>query len=125
MILNKLFPIKLISILTSLLFFSCHHNSDIPAIPVVTFSGDVQAILVGNCTQGGCHGAGNDHRRFSLVTYEDVMNSGTVIAGDARNSNLYKAITGRNNIMPKAPQAPLTDDQIRFIFIWIAQGAKK
>lgn len=107
----------------SILSVSCRHTSDSPVSPVVNFRSDVQSILIGNCTQGGCHGS-IDNRRFSLVTYDDVMASGTVIPGDAHNSNLFKAITGRNSIMPKSPQTPLNDDQVRYIYIWIAQGAK-
>ncbi|MCX6291565.1 MAG: hypothetical protein NT126_07350 [Bacteroidetes bacterium] len=109
--------------LFSLTIVSCRNNPEIPAQPVVSFSNDVQSILIGNCTQSGCHG-NKEFRRFSLTTYDQIMASGTVIAGDSHNSNLYKAITGRNNIMPKAPQSPLNDRQISYIYVWIAQGAK-
>jgi hypothetical protein len=120
---KKIFLPPVLFISLSAVLISCRHNSDVPVVPVVSFSNDVQSILTGNCAQSGCHGS-IDNRRFSLVTYNDVIASGTVIAGDAHNSNLFKAVTGRNNIMPKPPQTPLTDDQVRFIFIWIAQGAK-
>jgi hypothetical protein len=120
---NKTFSFIIIFIFFSNLVTSCRHGSEIPALPDVSFNRDVQPILSANCAQSGCHG-NIDKRRFSLLTYEEVMSSNTVISGDAHNSNLYKAITGRNNIMPKAPQSPLSDSQIRYIFIWIGQGAK-
>lgn len=119
----KSFLILLHMTIVSLCFTSCRHNSDVPASPEISFQNNVQPVLTGNCTQSGCHG-NTDARRFSLVTYDQVMGSGNVIPGDAHNSNLIKAITGRNEIMPKAPQSPLTDAQIAAIFIWIQQGAK-
>jgi hypothetical protein len=102
---------------------SCRHDTTTPASPVVSFMTDVQPTLVGNCSQSGCHG-NEDSRRFSLVTYDDVMNSGTVVPGDAHNSSMYEAITGRSQIMPRPPQPPLNDLQIGMIYIWINQGAK-
>jgi len=121
---KKIFFLCFLFTATVVLMPSCRHSSDLPELPEIKFSTDVQSILVGNCTQGGCHGSGSDHRQFSLVSYDDVINSGTIDKGNAHNSKLFQAITGRNSIMPKAPQTPLTDLEISLIYVWINQGAK-
>jgi hypothetical protein len=51
------------------------------------------------------------------------MNEGDVKSGNAHGSDLYKVLlrTGDER-MP--PNGPLSDIQIKKIFIWIEQGAK-
>jgi uncharacterized membrane protein len=104
-------------------FSACRHETDLSSFPEVSFSANVQAIIIGNCTQSGCHtNQGNDHHEFPLVTYEDI--SGYVSAGNADNSKLFEAIIGRTKVMPPPPQSMLTDEQIKYIYLWIEQGAK-
>lgn len=104
------------------IFSACNHKADLSALPAISFSNNVQSIIVGNCTQSGCHADGSD-RPHSLTTYDDVIKR--VSPGDANSSQLYERIAGQSgNIMPPAPQAMLTNDQIRTIYLWIEQGAK-
>jgi uncharacterized membrane protein len=104
---------------------SCSHRADTQAWPQVSFKGEIQPVVVANCTANGCHGTsnGNQEELFPLVTYQDVIT--IVQPGDARSSRLYTSITGNSeNIMPPASQAMLTDNQIKQIYLWIEEGAK-
>ena len=112
----------LLLILLYAMFVSCRHDGVVPNSPEISFSNDVQSIIIGNCTQSGCHPSSSDHEKFSLVTYDDVMK--TVEPGNARNSKLYETITGQGKLMPPSSQASLTDQQIKYIYLWIEQGAK-
>ncbi len=112
----------LLLILLGAMITSCSHEAIIPNSPLVSFSNDVQGIIIGNCTQSGCHPSSSDHEKFSLVTYDDVLK--IVEPGNARNSKLYETITGHGTLMPPSSQSSLTDQQIKYIYLWIEQGAK-
>jgi hypothetical protein len=102
-------------------FAGCITEPDLGNYPAVSFQNEVQPIIAANCSQSGCHGAVAPEE-FTLQTYEEVMLH--VKAGDGRKSALYEVITDRGEeFMPPSPSAPLTDDQIRTIFVWIEQGA--
>ena len=104
-----------------LLTTSCRRDPDLTGYRVVSFSDEVQPLIHGNCTQAGCHGD-TDSETFRLITYEEIVQK--VTPGKAYKSDLYRAITGRSEeFMPPSPSAPLSDDQIRTIFVWIEQGA--
>ncbi len=117
------FTIGLVLILlSSISFNSCKHEADLSGVPEISFANDIQLILSGNCTMSGCHG--NDPQsEFPLTTYNLVMNEGDVKPGNANGSELYKVLlrTGDER-MP--PSGPLSDIQIKKIYLWIEQGAK-
>jgi hypothetical protein len=100
---------------------ACSHDPVVPGSPLLTFEANVKAITLNSCARSGCHdGKGEDP---TLVTYDNVM--GHVKPGDPRGSQLYKVITklSGENAMP--PEGPLSDEQIRTIYIWILQGANE
>jgi len=102
---------------------ACRHDPLTPLsdAPVISFKNDVQPVIISNCTESGCHGAG-DHE-FKLLTYDNVM--AKVKAGDPHASDLYSAITANTiTTMPKPPNPRLTDTEIKTIYLWILQGAK-
>lgn len=106
---------------SAMIIQSCINESNLENYPTVSFSTEVLPIIAANCTQSGCHGY-VDTEEFSLMNYTEIM--GHVTAGDGRKSSLYRTITGRSDdFMPPSPSAPLTEDQIRTIFVWIEQGA--
>lgn len=115
---NKILFILGISTLLGL--GSCAHQPIVPDSPLVSFSKDVQPIILGNCTQSGCHSA--ESRRKPFLTYNDVMRD--TKAGNALGSTMYQRISNRgtSNIMP--PNKPLAEENIQLIYIWIMQGAK-
>jgi hypothetical protein len=105
-------------VISAALYAGCMNEPNLESYPAVSFSNEVRQIIVANCTQPGCHGSG----QFGLSTYEEIR--ANVNPGNGRKSKLYRSITGRNyEFMPPSPSAPLTDDQIRTIFVWIEQGA--
>ena len=101
---------------------SCRHDTVVPSSPEVSFKHDVQSIVAGNCAISGCH-TSSQGEQFSLIKYEEITS--IVKKGNARDSRLYQSITGKSaNLMPPAPQALLTNEQIGLIYVWIEQGAK-
>ena len=108
-----------------ILMVACQHKPTVPETPVISFSNDVQPIIIGNCTQSGCHGGGSgrDSAR-ALLTYNEVMKYGEVTPGNAQNSRLFTTIAPNNfqNQMP--PKTQLSNQQILTIYLWILQGAK-
>ena len=111
--------IILLILLVSLLY-SCRHKGDIPAEPQVSFSQQVQPIIISNCSYSGCHAANSRHPR-ALISYEDI--SSITTAGNAHKSELYQRITDLSgNKMP--PQACLSESQIVIIYTWIMQEAQ-
>ncbi|MFM7080299.1 MAG: c-type cytochrome [Bacteroidota bacterium] len=112
-----------LTILLAIIIFSafggCTREPELESYPEVSFANEVRPIIAANCTQAGCHGP--EGRQFPLTNHEEI--AGAVTPYNARKSDLYKSITGRaERLMP--PSGPLSDDQIRTIFVWIEQGAK-
>ncbi len=101
---------------------SCKHEVDLAGVPEISFANDIQLILSGNCTMTGCHGT-DASSEFPLVSYENVMDEGDVEAGNANSSKLYEVLL-RTDDERMPPTGPLTDLQLKKIFIWIEQGAK-
>lgn len=89
----------------------------------VWFAQQIQPLLISNCTMGdGCHSsATDDNDGIDLTSFASLMNAGIVQDGD-----LWEAIneSDPDDIMPRPPQTPLTDEQIALIGQWIQQGAQ-
>ena len=109
----------------ALFAISCKHEVVIPDKPSISFSSDVLPVIVGNCTESGCHGKANS-KRFPLLTYDDVIKHGGISAGNANSSKLFQTLTARSfaKVMPPSPKTALSDQQIVTIYLWIMQGAK-
>lgn len=104
----------------ALLVIGCTHDPVVPDSPTLTFEADVKSITLNNCARAGCHDGKEEDP--TLLTFADV--SGQVKAGDPEGSKLYKVITKLSGeAMP--PEGPLSDEQIRTIYIWILQGANE
>jgi hypothetical protein len=90
----------------------------------ICFAEEILPIILSNCAKTGCHDAnsgGGDAQ--PLISYSYVMNY--VQPLNPNNSNLYQSITGNGqDIMPPAPNPPLSSAQIQLIYNWIMQGAK-
>ena len=102
---------------------ACRHDPLTPLsnAPAMSFANDIDPIIISNCTQSGCHGAGGRSRE--LVTYSDILNE--VSPGNPHSSNLYDVITSNEiGTMPKPPNPRLSNTQIKMIYLWIAQGAQ-
>ncbi len=122
---NKLIKsvIILITLTTAFSLNSCKHDIDLSTAPTISFKDDIQAIISGNCAMNGCHG--NDSQsEFSLTSYNNVMKEGDIKAGDAKGSKFYQVLLENSGEEKMPPNGPLTDIQIKKVFIWIEQGAK-
>lgn len=113
--------IILISLL-SISVNSCKNDIDLSSAPTISFKDDIQAIISGNCAMNGCHGTDKDSE-FSLTSYNAVMKEGGVKAGNARGSRFYQTLLVNFGEKKMPPKGPLTDLQIKKVFIWIEQGA--
>jgi len=87
---------------------------DAPAM--LTFSA-VKPIFDANCVS--CHGGPNPTRGLNLSSYESIMRSGAVKAGNPGASSVVRAIT--SGVMP--PRNPLRQADIDLITKWVADGA--
>lgn len=99
----------------------------IPCDPdTVYFQSDILPLLVSNCAIEGCHDVASHEEGIILSTYEYVMSSDVIEAGDASDSELYEKITdfGDDDIMPPPPNSPLTSAEINLLATWINQGAQ-
>ena len=92
--------------------------------PSPSFNTDILPILTSRCAFAGCHVAGGPYG-IDLRTYNTVIAGGkdddTVIAGDARESELVEVII-EGEMPPDGP--PLPAAQIQLIIDWINEGAK-
>ena len=102
----------------------CRHKPNFDSMKQVSYSLDIQPIIISNCTQSGCHGTAHNED-FKLLTYNDLIKHTHVKAGSPESSNLYSVIRSYNSgtIMPIKPYDPLTEKQIQLIYVWIGQGA--
>ena len=91
---------------------------------IADYASDIQPIFDTNCTN--CHGYPNQYGDLILFSYQDVINSGTVVPGDASSSSLYDRITRsefENGNMP--PEGSLSQEEIGLIEAWINNGANE
>ena len=109
-----------------LTLLSCRHDPDLSMAPTIFYSTEIQPLIAGKCGSEGCHSdINNGHGAEPLVSYDKLMSHGYIVPGNARDSKLYKAITGRGGVkkMPPGGSAQLADADVLKIFIWIEQGA--
>lgn len=105
-------------------FFACKHEPILPTTEV-SFHDDIVPIIRSSCQHAGCHDPNDPNNEFPLDSirsqYDDYVD-----AGRPNHSKLYEVLTDNNpdDKMPRPPYEPLTERQIKFINIWIAQGAK-
>jgi len=78
----------------------------------VTFSGDIQPIIVANCALSGCHDGSNP----SLPDW-------TVFSNVQSKAQLIKFRTGNRTMPPSNAGVQLTSDEIDAISCWVDDGA--
>jgi mono/diheme cytochrome c family protein len=90
-----------------------------PAAPAGTasFSKDIQPIFNASCSS--CHG-NRASGGVQLNSYESLMSSNVVSAGDSAGSVLWQVVD--SGVMPKAGQR-LSAEQVQLIADWINAGA--
>ena len=90
----------------------------------VCFQEQVLPILMSSCATSGCHDAGSHREGVVLDSYDHIMSSNMVNAGNANNSVLYNISNpSRHERMPPKPNSALSDSQRQTIKSWINEGA--
>jgi mono/diheme cytochrome c family protein len=90
----------------------------------VYFNKDVQPLLQATCVTG-CHDAQNANDGVVLTSYDLIMSTARVEAGDPGSSELYEVLI-EDDLDKRMPygQPALSEDQIALIRKWIEQGAQ-
>ncbi len=86
----------------------------------VYYVNDIQPLLNSSCAYSGCHDVVSHQEGVILTTYDKVISTGEVKAGNPSGSEIYEKI--QEGEMP--PSNPLSAYQQQLIFDWITQGAK-
>jgi|LakMenEpi03Aug12_release.lakeMendotaPanAssembly.Ray.scaffolds.fasta_scaffold1412688_2 hypothetical protein len=115
------FFLSIFSLVLVLSFQSCKHDPVTQPGPEVSFSRDVQPIIIGNCTSSGCHEALSIGEAEPLTNYGEIMDNGKIKAGYPEDSELFEEID-RGSMPQGGPR--LSQTNIELIRYWIIQGAK-
>lgn len=120
---KKLYVLLILASVPATIFFGCKHDPVLPE-QQVSFNQDILPILQMGCTMAGCHGD-SLNQQPSLTSYEVVMDFGDIKPGNPNDSKLYEVLidTDPEERMPRN-MPPLSDRNIKLIYIWIAQGAQ-
>jgi hypothetical protein len=127
----KLWKILALALMSVFALQYCTHKDEIETItPVekdyncdpntVYYVNQIQPLLNSSCAYSGCHDAITHKDGVDLSTYDKVMNTGEVEAGNPKDSELYEEI--EEGEMPPNGSMALTQQQL--IYKWILQGAK-
>jgi hypothetical protein len=106
---------------------TCSSDGTVNGVTYTCFSRDILPVLSNSCAMSGCHNASSAKEGVVTTSYQNVMNSGIVNAGNPASSKLYKVITASRNsedAMPPNPYASLSKAVTDSIYKWIQRGAK-
>lgn len=92
----------------------------------VYFENEILPLLTSSCGTIGCHDAGTKSEGLDVTTYNGIINSGKVKAGNPGGSDLVEVLNENDpdKVMPPPPANKLTPDQIAKITKWVQQGAR-
>lgn len=130
----KISSFKLLFLILSLSFVSCHHNADLtieppkPAPPgpefkcshdTIYFRNSVYPVVLSECGKSGCHDQTSSKGDRVLDNYTDIYR--LIVPFDPQSSKLYKVLfSNSQGRMP--PNSPLSTEQKSIIYWWIKQG---
>ena len=128
---NRMRILTILSLLILLFAGSCTHKEEVEVTApqqsdsacdpnTVYYVNDIQPLLNSSCAYSGCHDVATHADGVVLTSYDKVMSTGEVKAGDPGGSELYEKI--EEGDMP--PSNPLSVSQQQMIYDWIKQGAK-
>lgn len=102
-------------------------NRTIPSSNVDYYE-HIQPVLSIKCATSFCHDDGSRAGGLSLTNYQNTTSDITIVfPGDPDLSKLVWAIEGSGGTQPMPPAGaapPLTENQIKGIRTWIAEGAR-
>jgi hypothetical protein len=101
------------------------NNGTNSADTALCFQRDILPIFISNCAKSGCHDAATKQKGYQFTDYNSIVRK-DFVPGNADETELYEKITEDNpsKRMPKAPNPPLSSEQIGLIRRWINEGAK-
>jgi hypothetical protein len=106
---------------------TCGSDGTVSGVTYTCFSRDLLPVLSNSCGISGCHNSSSAKEGVVTTSYQSVMNSGIVNAGNPASSKLYKVITASQtseNAMPPKPYSSLSKAVTDSIYKWIQRGAK-
>lgn len=91
----------------------------------ISFKNEILPLLESSCAVVGCHVGLNPPKNVNLGSYNKIIETADVKAGEPENSKLYEVLVedSPSKVMP--PGSPLPASQIEIIRKWIEQGAKE
>lgn len=135
---RTIISITLTAVLLICLFVSCKHDASILPGPAnsgmdttsssadtgICFTRDILPIFISSCAKSGCHDAASQQKGYIFTSYETIT-AKKFTPGNPDETELYEVITesDADDIMPRPPNPPLTNEQITMIRNWILQGA--
>jgi len=92
----------------------------------IFFQQQVLPIFQSSCAVPGCHDAVSQQNGIILDSYDNIVSTGDIEAGNPNAGDIYEVITEADpdDVMPPSPYNSLTQQQISTIFYWIQQGAQ-
>lgn len=106
------------------LFFPGCTKEYVEDINGVCFERDVLPVFLSSCTQSGCHNSVDQEEGYDFTSFEAITSRG-IVPGNYKKSKIFQSISTPfgEEVMPPAPQEPLTREQLTTIALWIEQGA--
>ena len=93
----------------------------------VSFTTDLLPVFNLKCSTGHCHNSSYMAGGYSMETWSSVVQAGIVNPGSPETSRLVWRIDAKfgYELMPPVGGSivPLTENQVRGIYTWIAEGA--
>ena len=108
--------INLVVSIFLLVFTSCKadKNIELECFQAVSYSENVQSIIMNSCAVSGCHNAETAANNMVFEDYQSVFDNREMI---------LKAINGESGVTPMPIGDDLTSEEINIVSCWIAQGA--
>jgi hypothetical protein len=106
---------------------TCGSVNNPTGVTYTCFTRDILPVIANSCAMSGCHNASSAKSGIVLTSYQTLMNSHIVSAGNPSGSKLYKVITassGSEEAMPPKPYSLLSKAVTDSIYKWIQRGAK-
>lgn len=102
----------------------CGTALSLPAQEPVDFTTQIQPILEQRCYR--CHGPKKDEAGLRLHTFIDIDDSAVIFPEEPEESELYARLVLPEDDEQRMPKgsAPLPQEQIELIRLWIAQGGE-
>lgn len=122
---KNIFKILILTVM-ALSLGSCYNDTfpeDNGPDPVdVSYATDIQPMWDNDCVS--CHQGNIPPNLEAAVSYDELINGGYVISGNADDSVLYHSLLGTNGVSLMPPGAMWPSSSIKTVESWINEGAE-